>query len=82
MTDELINYITKPTTIYTTQYIVAKPTMGPHALARSLIDAIPVEIKQIFAFCFFMTIVQKPQLHLYWSHDFLLKASIFNEVKS
>ena len=52
--------------------------MGPHALARSWKDVTAIEIKKVFTLCLLIGVVQKPQLHLYWSQDPLLKASIFN----
>ena len=43
-------------------------------------DVTTIEIKKIFTLCLLMGVVQKPQLHLYWSQDPLFKASIFNVV--
>ena len=78
--DELIHHITKVTNKYAAQYIAANPTMGPHALARSWKDVTAIEIKKVFTLCLLMGVVQKLQLHLYWSQDPLLKASIFSVV--
>ena len=80
ITDELIDYITKETNKHDAHYIAANPTMGPHTLARSWKDVAVIEIKKVFTLCLLMGVVQKPQLHLYWSQDPLLKASIFNVV--
>ena len=54
--------------------------MGPHALARSRKDVAAIEIKEIFTLYLLMEVVKKPQLHLYWSQNPLLKASLFNVV--
>ena len=54
--------------------------MEPHALARNWKDVTAIEIKKVFILCLLMGVVQKPQLHLYWIQDPLLKASIFNVV--
>ena len=43
-------------------------------------DVTTIEIKKVFTLCLLMGVVQKPQLHLYWSQDPLFKASIFNVV--
>ena len=80
ITDELIDYITKETNKYTAQYIAANPTMGPQVLTRSWKDVTAIEIEKVFTLCLLMGVVQKPQLHLYWRQDLLLKASIFNVV--
>ena len=39
-----------------------------------------IEIKKVFTLCLLIGVVQKPQLHLYWSQDPLFKASNFNVV--
>ena len=80
ITEELIDYITEETNKYAVQYFAANPAMGPLALARSWIDVTAIAIKKAFALCLLMGVVQKPQLHLYWSLDPLLNASIFNVV--
>ena len=74
ITDDLIDYITNKTNKYTAQYL------GPHALARSWEDVTTIEKKKVFTPCLLMGVVQKPQLHLYWSQYPLFKASVFNEV--
>ena len=51
VTDQLSDYITKETNKYGAQYIVANPTIGPHALARSWKDVTSVEIKKVFTLC-------------------------------
>ena len=80
ITEELIDYITEETNKYAIQYFAANPTMGPLALARSWIDVTAIEIKKAFTLCLLVGVVQKQQLHLYWSLDPLLKTSIFNVV--
>ena len=76
ITDDLIDYITNKTNKYTVQHL------RPHALARSWEDVTTIEMKKVFTPCLLMGVVQKPQLHLYWSQYPLFKASLFNEVMS
>ena len=80
ITDELIDYIINETTNYVVQYIATNLTMGSYALAISWKDVTAIEIKKFFTLYLLMGGVRKPQLHLYWSQDPLLKASIFNKV--
>ena len=78
MTDELTDYITKRPV--NTPLYVAKPTMGPCALARRWKNVTAIEIKKVFKLCLLMGVVQKLQLDIYWSQDPLLKSPIFNVV--